>query len=362
MAYVLGLMTGTSLDGLDIACCDFTVNPAGTLVHEHCYQMPEDLRARVQRVVAHQEDGLAFVAQLEGALMRWYAACVHEFCQAYGVAIEAIEAIGMHGQTVRHCPGGESGYTVQLGDASLLAALTGCLVVSDFRRKDVALGGQGAPFAPIFHAQLLAGKRPCAVLNLGGIANVTLCLPEQTLGFDTGPANGLMDLWAQRHGRGDYDAGGAWAASGQVIAPLLEQMLAEEFFARQGPKSTGLDAFNSKWLASFALDQYKPEDVQATLLALTVRSVGEALAPYGSQLSAVYLAGGGVHNRALFTGLVQGLNPLRVDSIAVLGVHPDALEAMMVAWLAQQRLARRILPLAGVTGARAEGVCGGVYC
>ena len=280
-----------------------------------------------------------------------------------GVSANEVRAIGSHGQTIRHRPDGPHPFSLQIGDAAVIAERTGIQTVADFRRADVAAGGQGAPLAPAFHAAAFTHLMPCALLNLGGIANLSLLnTPSDILGFDTGPANCLLDAWNARHTGAPCDAGGAWANSGTVDSDLLDELLGDPYFSLLPPKSTGREYFNLDWLdARLGSRQIKPADVQATLLALSVRSTVEALCKSGSPARRVLACGGGVHNQALMSALATALQPLELSSTASAGLDPDFVEAALFAWLARQRLAHRPGNLPSVTGARGPRILGAVH-
>lgn len=358
-------MSGTSLDGVDGVLAQ-ALPGSGALqsrAHAHVAFGPE-LRAELLALNSRQGvDELHRAAIAANALVASYAAVVGQLRQR---AAGAVVAIGAHGQTVRHRPGrfDASGYTLQLMNGALLAELTGIDVVCDFRSRDVAAGGQGAPLVPAFHAaQFGKPGHDRAVLNLGGIANLTLLRADgAVLGFDCGPANVLMDLWCQRHLGLPFDAGGTWAAGGSVDAGLLTAMLSEPFFALAPPKSTGRDLFDASWLASHAATSAAPQDVMATLAELTARGVTDALQRHAPQTQELVVCGGGAFNSQLLlriAALLGGRVALR--SSADLGVAPDQVEALAFAWLAQAFVTRRPGNLPAVTGARGPRVLGALY-
>ena len=368
MAYFIGLMSGTSLDGVDgvLAETGLAGPPLQSRRHVH-RSFPPDLREALLALNHSGADELHRAAWAAQGLAELYAEVVRALLAAQGLPGSQVRAIGAHGQTVRHQPAafGDRGYTVQLMNGALLAELTQIDVVCDFRSRDVAAGGQGAPLVPAFHAASFqqAGESR-AVLNLGGIANLTL-LPAggEVGGFDCGPANVLMDLWCQRHTGLALDEGGRWAASGQVDETLLATCLAEPFFALPPPKSTGRDLFNAAWLDSRLADGItrRPVDVMATLAALTARSAAAALLRQAPGTETLYVCGGGAYNEHLLALLRAALPRTRVDSSSSLGVAPDQVEALAFAWLAQACLERRPGNLPAVTGARGLRVLGAVY-
>ncbi|HEX4329623.1 MAG TPA: anhydro-N-acetylmuramic acid kinase [Burkholderiales bacterium] len=359
----IGLMSGTSLDGVDAALADFSGAAPRTLA-THFAPFDSDLRAELLALQSPAENELERAALAANRLMRAYAAAVTVVLDQAGFEPESISALGAHGQTVRHRP--ELGYTLQLNNPALLAELTGIPVVADFRARDVAAGGQGAPLVPAFHrAAFGAPGQSRVIVNIGGIGNITvLQADDSVLGFDTGPGNVLMDLWINRHHGKAHDAAGAWAASGKVQAALLTQMLAEPYFALPSPKSTGRDLFNAGWLARHDSD-HPAADVQATLCELTASTIVAAirgqLNGHAQDTLDVFVCGGGVHNATLQLRLAALAPQWRWQSTAALGVAPDWVEAMAFAWLAHQTLAGAPGNLASVTGAAGARVLGAVY-
>lgn len=368
MAHYIGLMSGTSLDGVDGVLAEHGRDgqPLQSRGHVHL-PFPLSLRAELLALNHSGPDELHRAALAANGLVRVYAEVVQLLLQQHPLDAKAVTAIGAHGQTVRHQPGSfdGTGYTLQLINGALLAELTDITVVCDFRSGDVAAGGQGAPLVPAFHAASFRQPgQACAVLNLGGIANLTLLQADGgVLGFDTGPANVLMDLWCQRHTGQAHDESGRWAASGRIDQNLLAKLLAEPYFALPPPKSTGRDLFHAPWLDSQLADGVgrAPADVMATLAALTARSVAAALRAQAPGTPALFVCGGGAHNVHLLTLLRQALPSVQVSSTAVLGVAPDQVEALAFAWLARACLAGEAGNVPAVTGARAARVLGAVY-
>ena len=353
-------MSGTSLDGVDAVLVAFDGEQPRSLAHEH-RPFPRELRDELLALNTPGPDELERAALAGNALARVYADAVQAVLRAAAIAAGDVAAIGCHGQTVRHRP--ERGYTIQLGNAALLAELTGIRVVSDFRSRDVAAGGQGAPLAPAFHAAVFG--RPDedrAVLNLGGIANLTFLRRDGTAGagFDTGPASCLMDLWASQHLGQPFDAEGAWAAGGRVLAPLLDRLLAEPYFNLPPPKSTGRDLFNASWLERALKGGESPRDVQATLLELTARTVSDALRQRFPAARRLIACGGGTQNTALMRRLGDALAPLPLETSAGHGIDPQQVESAAFAWLARQALLQRAGNLPAVTGARGARILGSV--
>ncbi|MBL8379627.1 MAG: anhydro-N-acetylmuramic acid kinase [Burkholderiales bacterium] len=358
-ALYAGLMSGTSLDGIDAVLVDFSGAQARVIATAYA-PFDASLRAELLLLQTPGHDELARASLAANALAEAYGTQVRALLRGAGVTAQAVRAIGAHGQTVRHRP--DLGVTIQLNNAALLAELTGIDVIADFRSRDVAAGGQGAPIAPAFHrAYFGASGRSRIVLNIGGIANATI-LPEtgRVFGFDTGPGNVLMDLWAMRHLGVAYDADGTFAASGRSDADLLLRLLEEPFFALPAPKSTGRDLFNAAWLDErLASHRASPANVQATLLSLTVASVANAVASAGAQ--EVFVCGGGAHNQTLMQHLAAALAPARVETTEALGIPADWVEAVAFAWLAQEHCAGRPIDLMGITGARANRLLGCRY-
>ena len=353
-------MSGTSLDGIDAALVDLSgAQPKLIGTHYLAYQPALKDALLALHYPTLNELHQAQITAIQ--LAREYADATHSLLQKTGVTAGQVQAIGCHGQTVRHRP--EHGYTIQLNNAALLAELTGIHVVSDFRSRDIAAGGQGAPLVPAFHDKVL--RHPLihrAILNIGGIANLTdLPCEGVTTGFDTGPGNLLMDAWITKHKDKPYDKDGAWAASGKIIPPLLQKMLLEPFFANAPPKSTGRDLFNLIWLESFLSGDEAPEDVQATLLALTGDSIAIAVQRFCSTAQEIYLCGGGAHNSALVSHLQRALPQSKIQMTEELGIAADWMEAIAFAWLAQQTMHLHPANLPAVTGARHACVLGAIY-
>jgi anhydro-N-acetylmuramic acid kinase len=355
-----GLMSGTSLDGVDAVLVDFAAARPSLLGHAFRPFDPA-LRAELFALQASGEDELHRAALCANALARVCAEAIDALLSGTGTEARALQAIGCHGQTVRHRP--DAGYTLQLCNGALLAELTRIRVVTDFRARDVAAGGQGAPLAPAFHAVMLrADAEDRAILNLGGIANLTL-LPAHgpVLGFDTGPGNCLLDLWAQRHLGTPMDEDGAWAAGAAPDAALLDALLAEPYFSAPPPKSTGRDLFNATWLEGHVGAAHDPRVVQASLLELTARGAADALRAHGAATRRLIVCGGGVRNGRLMRRLAELAAPIPVESSARHGIHPALVEAAAFAWLARQTLAGQPSNLPSVTGAAGPRVLGAVH-
>ncbi len=356
----VGLMSGTSLDGVDAALVDFS-GAAPRLVASAHRPFDPALRAELLALNAVGSGELERAAQCANALSRIYAAAVTDVLARASVQASQLRAVGCHGQTVRHRPA--AGYTIQLGNAALLAELCGARVVADFRSRDIAAGGQGAPLTPAFHAAVFHSTgEDRAVLNLGGIANLSR-LPARgdVTGFDCGPGNALMDRWAELHLGTPLDRDGAWAAGARADAELLERLLQDPYFASPPPKSTGRDLFNEAWLRARLPAGIQAQTVQATLLELTARTAADALRRYCAGARRLIVCGGGVHNLALLARLRRLLAPMPVESSAQHGLDPLLVEAAAFAWLARQALRGKPASLPSVTGARGARVLGAVY-
>ena len=355
----IGLMSGTSLDGVDAALVDLRSRPV--LIGTAFVPYPKALKTALLALQAPSRDELHRASLVGIRLSGLYATAVGRLLRKCRVEPRFVRAIGCHGQTVRHRP--ESGYTLQLGSPAVLAERLGIPVVADFRSADVAAGGQGAPLVPAFHAAVFRSARVHRVIvNLGGIANLT-DLPRRgpVRGFDTGPGNVLLDAWIGRKLGKDFDRGGRFAARGHVLQPLLSDLLADPYFRRSPPKSTGRDHFNLDWLRLSGVTRHKAEDVQATLAELTARSIGRAIARFCSGVREVYLCGGGARNTDLVGRIARTLPGVPVASTLPLGIHPDWVEAMAFAWLAQRRVKGEAGNLPEVTGARNTRVLGAIY-
>ena len=335
----------------------------------HRIELPEAMAARLRRLaIPGAADGatpdvLDELGRLDHEVAALFAAAAAALLAAANVAPAAVRAIGSHGQTLRHRPRDPTPFTLQIGDPNVIATRTGIPVVTDFRRRDVALGGQGAPLVPAFHAAVFAHPAEYrAVLNLGGIANLTLLPPGGPVtGFDTGPANTLMDAWARRHLGQPHDAGGAWAASGRIDTPLLQALLAHPYLALPAPKSTGPEDFSPDWLDETLArcGAVEPADVQTTLCEFTARSV---VAGLGERAAArLVVCGGGVHNRTLLQRIAALVPETTVESSAAHEIDPDCVEGAAFAWLAARTLAGLPGNLPTVTGADRAAVLGAIW-
>ena len=353
----IGMISGTSRDGADVALVSFE-DEQPELIASACYPYPQELADALGNAIeTGQRPSNDVLAELDWKLGELFAACVHKLTHEHDVHYQRIRAIGSHGQTAWH----EPPESIQLGNPQLIAKKTGILTVADFRRADLEAEGEGAPLAPLLHRAIFkpeSGRR--AILNLGGIANLSLVSASGSVrGFDTGPANCLLDAWIKRcHGKA-YDEGGQWAASGNVIQPLLMTMMEDPWFSRLPPKSTGVEYFNMHWLERFAeLVDFEAADIQSTLAELTVESIVDVLPP---DISEVFICGGGVHNTDLLNRLRKQRPDCSIESTAALGVDPDCVEATLFAWLAKERLQEREQDTTSITGATKPVLLGSIH-
>ncbi|MEK6246199.1 MAG: anhydro-N-acetylmuramic acid kinase [Pseudomonadota bacterium] len=359
-AFYVGLMSGTSLDGVDAVLADFDASKP-RLIGDAYLPFDAGLRRELLALNSPGANEIDRAALAGNELARNYAAAVADVLARSKTPAAEVRAIGCHGQTVRHRP--ERGYTTQIGNAALLAELTGVRVVADFRSRDIAAGGQGAPLAPAFHAAVFADSAEDRVaINLGGIANLTF-LPRhgKVIGFDSGPGNCLLDLWASRHLGTPHDARGSWAAAARAIPELLERLLQDPYFAAAPPKSTGRDLFNESWLHKRLNGGEDPQAVQATLLELTARSLANAIARHCAGARRLIVCGGGVKNNALMRRLAEIAAPAALETSDRHGINPQLVEAAAFAWLAKQTLDGQAGNLPSVTGARGARVLGAIY-
>lgn len=364
-AVFVGLNSGTSMDGIDTVAVDFSRTPPALLAAA-TVPFGTGVAARLDRIRNDPDNApAADLARLDALLGEELSRAAMAVIEQAGVSAGEIRAIGSHGQTVLHRPDDAHPHTLQIGDAHRIARRTGIVTVADFRRADLAAGGQGAPLAPLLHEALLrSSKENRAVINLGGIANVTLLAIDGRLrGFDTGPANCLLDTWYRHHHDGPFDAGGQWAASGQPDIDWLEQLLGDPYFARPAPKSTGIEHFSANWLWR-KLPEWaakRPADIQATLAELTARSIDEALSRESFHPQRVLVCGGGVHNRDLMSRLERHLPGIVCESTGAHGIDPDHVEAVLFAWLARARLDDERIDTRPVTGAEVPVLSGTLF-
>lgn len=360
MQLYIGLMSGTSMDGIDAALVDVSTN---ALIAGITRPYGETAEQQLRAVLDNAVTSPAHLSQLNTLLGREFAQAVYQLLETTNTSPEQVIAIGSHGQTICHDATATIPYTVQLGCGHTIAALTGINVVADFRTRDVVMGGQGAPFAPVYHHALFAGlNQSIAIVNVGGIANVTFIAPDVAIsGYDTGPGNCLMDAWIQKNLNKRYDKNGLWGATGRVLDSVLSSMLTDPYFALTPPKSLDKAYFSDTWLAQHIRPQDASEDIQATLQAFTATSISQAIKAHELPLEHVAICGGGVHNTALLDVIRQQLPALQVESSQYFGVDPDFLEAMMFAWLADKTIHQIPVDLTGITGAKRPAVLGAIY-
>jgi anhydro-N-acetylmuramic acid kinase len=363
MGIYLGLISGTSVDAIDAALVDFDVAPLRIIAASATPFAPA-LKRRLSALIENPGSAaLDEVGQIDVELGCAFAQAALELMQSAGIGAGRVTALGSHGQTLRHRPDLATPFTWQIGDPNTLAEMTGVTVVADFRRRDVAAGGQGAPLLPVFHDQVFRSDSEDRVIaNLGGIANITILTRDSSVtGFDTGPANRLLDAWISSHEGKEFDAGGAWAASGQVDGTLLRELLDEPYLKLAPPKSTGRELFNLPWLQSkLGLFSRQPCDVQATLQQFTAESLADAVRQYAPG-AALYVCGGGAHNVKLLNAIGLLIAPNRVASTATLGLDPDYVEAVAFAWFAKRTLEGLTSSAGSVTGAKGARILGAVH-
>lgn len=355
----IGLMSGTSADGVDAAMVKFEIDGRVDPIASQSLPMPGALRDRIIALQTGASRDVFDVCELDVELSDLYVTAVTALMAQTKYTPPDISAIGNHGQTLLHFPNNNPAFTLQVGDNHRLAELTGIKVVGDFRRRDIAAGGQAAPLIPAFHKTLVSDSESIAFLNVGGIANISCINKGHASGFDTGPGNTLMDAWILRHKDLNYDCDGAWARTGSMNEKLLAAMREDPYFRKQAPKSTGQDYFNLDWLNQFLLDGLPPEDVQRTLLELTAKTAAEAIDFSGC--TSLFAFGGGRHNLFLMERLEDLLDSVSIESASRLGVDPDYMEATAFAWLAKQCLAGQSGNEPSVTGARGNRVLGVIF-
>jgi anhydro-N-acetylmuramic acid kinase len=362
----VGLMSGTSLDGIDVVVVELTQPPR--LRAAETFLLPAELRDQLLALCHPGANEIERLGAADRQLGLAFGKAVNTLLAAASIPHSAIRAIGSHGQTIRHRPPGPHQpypFTLQIGDPTSIAQLTGIATIADFRRRDIAAGGHGAPLVPAFHRAVFGGVQSRVIVNIGGIANITgLFSDGGTLGFDTGPGNTLLDSWIIRHRGVAYDAGGAWASSGTIVQPLLKSLMADPYFAQPAPKSSGREYFNLAWLDSHIAGiatPIEPIDVQATLAELTAASIAAAIANLPMAAPEVFVCGGGAYNSHLMVRLEALLHPCRLASTAQLGIAPEWVEATAFAWLAKQTLAGKPGNEPTATGASNYCVLGAIY-
>lgn len=360
MDFYIGLMSGTSMDGIDAALIQL---PSNKLIHGITKKYSKETKTMLEELVLTQHTSLGKLSHLNSLIGVEFANAVKQVLDESGYAASAITAIGSHGQTVCHDTKAAFPYTLQLGCAHTISFLTEIDVVADFRTKDLVNGGQGAPFAPLYHQELFAQyDEHVAIVNVGGIANVSFINPGQQIrGWDVGPGNCLMDAWIALHQNKEYDSQGRWAAQGELIQPLLDKFLADPFFLQAAPKSLGKEYLSLEWLKQYLKPEYSPIDIQTTLLELTAKGIAKSILETEPGIQRLYLCGGGTHNTQLINRLSHLLPNIEVSSVNDLGVNPDFLEAMMFAWLASQTINSIAVDLRSITGSKKKAILGAIY-
>lgn len=362
----IGLMSGTSLDGIDAALVRFE-NEQPTVIETICLPLPSNLKDEIKSLVNPTDDEINRLMALDVQLGQLFSEAANEVIKKAKIKKIDIVAIGSHGQTIRHYPTAKHPSTLQIADPNIIAETTGITTVADFRRRDMAAGGQGAPLVPAFHEQIFRDEnKNRIILNLGGIANITILPADKNIpatGFDTGPANTLMNHWVQQQQNKNYDEDGKWAASGTVNEDFLKELLNENYFKLLPPKSTGTEYFNPAWLTKklSAFPFLSAEDVQASLTALTATTVKDAIKLCKFEIDELIICGGGVHNNFLLQQFKQALPDIEINSSAKYDLDPDYIEATAFAWLAKQTMEHKVGNLPNVTGATQAVILGGVY-
>lgn len=358
----IGLISGTSADGIDAALVDFA-SKKPTLLETHQGVMSAELKKSILALNQPGENEINRLGELDHQLGKAFAKTANELIKKAGIDPSHVRAIGSHGQTIRHHP--DRKFTLQIADPNIIAHETSITTVADFRRRDIANGGQGAPLVPGFHRCMLATSlHDRAIVNIGGVANITI-LPANPhapiIGYDTGPGNNLMDRWIEQQRQQPYDKNGAWAAQGSISNALLQAMLKDPYFKKATQKSTGPEYFNLAWLNHLLLQTPStPEDTQATLAELTALTILNAIRQHMT-MGDILVCGGGAHNNHLMQRLTTLANPMMVKTTEAFGIHPDWMEAMAFAWLAKQTLEKKPGNLTEVTGASQATILGGVY-
>lgn len=374
----IGLMSGTSLDGIDAVLVRFEEDKP-ELLHSLCHPLPDNLRQAITTLIQPNWRGsLTTIGEINQQLGKCFAAASNAVLEQADINASQVAAIGSHGQTIWHQPDGQHPFTWQLGDASHIAEQTQITTVADFRSRDMAAGGQGAPLVPAFHRAIMdtqPTESTSVILNIGGIANITVLppqsvgstqpseSPEQTFGFDTGPGNTLIDYWTSQHLDTRYDKNGSWAATGQIHDDLLERCLADPYFALAAPKSTGREHFNPTWLTQqLASFEINAASVQTTLTELTAISITDAIQHHAHNIGTVYTCGGGAHNTYLQQRIRSHLpTNVQLTTTQALDIHPDWMEAIAFAWLAKRTLEGKSGNLPAVTGAAGARILGAIY-
>jgi len=366
--YYIGVMSGTSLDGVDIAITTFDSSGTFQFISAQTFPFPEPLHRSLQSLITEPQCRLQELGEVDIALGQLIGKSINRLLASQQLSKNDIVAVGSHGQTLFHSPNGDRPFSLQIGNANVIAEITGITTVADFRQRDIAAGGQGAPLVPAFHQALFGNlKQDSVIVNIGGISNITL-LPaspsEAVTGFDTGPGNVLLDYWTTLHLNKAYDESGQWAQSGQSNEKLLSIFLNEPYFKQDIPKSTGRELFNKSWLnnnLSKFSQELAPADVQATLVELTALSIAEDIEAYKKSARNVFICGGGAHNDYLLHRLQSLLDNKKVSTTEDLALHPDWVEACAFAWLAYRTMNQQAGNLTAVTGAKHPVILGAVY-
>lgn len=351
--YYIGVMSGTSLDGIDIALCDID-SKSCNLIYAKEYPFDIKLKEKILKLIKTTIK-IKKVGEIDYKLGVLFAKYIKKFLKEFKIDKHQIEAIGLHGQTIWHNPKGKNPFTMQLGDPHIVTSKIGIKVIADFRRKDVALGGEGAPFAPAFHKFLFKDSKKSAFLNIGGMANITI-LEKPIIGYDTGCGNVLMDIWINLHRNLSFDRDGEWARGGDLDYFLLESMLKDSYFSKSYPKSTGREKFNLKWIERYTNRyEYNPQNVQRTLLELTAITISNELEKF--DIKRLFIGGGGAKNSFLVERLKSILPHIKTEIVP----HADMIEAMTFAWLGYKRIRKEKIKLKSVTGAKKNSILGVIY-
>lgn len=353
--YYIGLMSGTSMDAIDAALVEF--NPQPNLIAHYSLPLQDETKYLLRQLTTIQNP-LEELGKLDVKLGNRFADAANQLITQTGIDKQQIKAIGSHGQNIYHRP--DLNFTLQIADPNIIAEKTGITTVADFRRKDVALGGQGAPLTPAFHEFCFKQQAPCAIVNIGGIVNMTALTAEKIIGFDCGPGNTLLDAFAKKYLNKAFDDNGDWARQGKINQQLLNALLQDPYFKQAPPKSTGFEYFNIDWLAKFINDE-KPVDIQATLTELTAITISDSVKHYVDNCQGIYICGGGVHNDFLIKRIKTHCQTIPVSSTASIGVDPNWLEAIAFAWFAKRTLAKQTSSLPDITGASRAAILGGIY-
>lgn len=359
--YYIGLMSGTSMDAIDAALVEF--DEKANLKFYREYPIENSLRHQIRLI--NEKSDLGHIADLDHELGHLFAIAVNNLLEEAKIKPEDIIAIGNHGQTILHKPNASHKTTLQISDPNVISAETGITTVADFRRMDMAHGGQGAPLAGAFHQyQFQQKNKSIVILNIGGIANITLLSNNEVVGFDTGPGNALLDDWIQQNKNKEYDKDGEWAKTGKTNEGLLTLLLSDDYFSLSAPKSSGREYFNMHWLNTYInkIDEdINAEDIQATLIQLSAITISDAIRDSAKKIDEVLVCGGGAHNRFLIESLQSSLPNIEVTTTSKYGLEPDCIEAVTFAWLAKQRIENKTANLPSVTGATKAVLLGGVY-